>query len=78
VAKPIHNEFQQTTIKFGAGNSRLARRFVPYAGVVIGKLLSNAMEKVGKEGVITVKEGKTIDDEIEVTEGEPQFILLFM
>jgi len=27
------------------------------------------MEKVGKEGVITVKEGKTIEDEIEVTEG---------
>lgn len=27
------------------------------------------MEKVGKEGVITVKEGRTIDDEIEITEG---------
>ena len=27
------------------------------------------MEKVGKEGVITVKEGKTIEDELEVTEG---------
>lgn len=27
------------------------------------------MEKVGKEGVITVKEGKTTEDEIEVTEG---------
>lgn len=35
----------------------------------IGKLISNAMERVGKEGVITVKEGKTIDDELEVTEG---------
>ena len=35
----------------------------------VGKLISNAMEKVGKEGVITVKEGKTIDDELEVTEG---------
>ncbi|EMC97015.1 hypothetical protein BAUCODRAFT_435612 [Baudoinia panamericana UAMH 10762] len=35
----------------------------------IGKLLSQAMEKVGKEGVITVKEGKTIEDELEVTEG---------
>ena len=35
----------------------------------IGKLISNAMEKVGKEGVITVKEGKTIEDELEVTEG---------
>ncbi|KAF2142766.1 uncharacterized protein K452DRAFT_350525 [Aplosporella prunicola CBS 121167] len=35
----------------------------------IGELLSSAMEKVGKEGVITVKEGKTIEDELEVTEG---------
>src|ERR1700761_5486085 len=35
----------------------------------IGKLLSSAMEKVGKEGVITVKEGKTIEDELEITEG---------
>ncbi|KAF9064446.1 chaperonin Cpn60/TCP-1 family [Rhodocollybia butyracea] len=37
--------------------------------VHVGNLIAQAMEKVGKEGVITVKEGKTIDDEIEVTEG---------
>merc|ERR1712142_1282056 len=36
---------------------------------VIGKLLSEAMEKVGKNGVITVKDGKTLEDEIEVIEG---------
>ncbi|KAK5088239.1 chaperonin [Lithohypha guttulata] len=36
---------------------------------LVGDLISNAMEKVGKEGVITVKEGKTIEDELEVTEG---------
>lgn len=35
----------------------------------IGGLIAQAMEKVGKEGVITVKEGRTIEDEIEVTEG---------
>ncbi|CAN3353313.1 heat shock protein 60, mitochondrial [Diutina catenulata] len=35
----------------------------------IGELLASAMEKVGKEGVITVKEGKTLEDELEVTEG---------
>lgn len=35
----------------------------------IGELLALAMEKVGKEGVITVKEGKTLEDELEVTEG---------
>ncbi|GAA5939016.1 chaperone ATPase HSP60 [Sporobolomyces koalae] len=37
--------------------------------VHVGGLIAQAMEKVGKEGVITVKEGKTIEDEIEVTEG---------
>ncbi|KAI9744222.1 MAG: chaperonin [Claussenomyces sp. TS43310] len=35
----------------------------------IGALIANAMEKVGKEGVITVKEGKTMEDELDVTEG---------
>ncbi|XP_062808976.1 uncharacterized protein PRCAT00002193001, partial [Priceomyces carsonii] len=35
----------------------------------IGNLLASAMEKVGKEGVITVKEGRTLEDELEVTEG---------
>eukprot|EP00834_Sanchytrium_tribonematis_P007863 NODE_789_length_3873_cov_0.228405.p1 type:complete len:564 gc:universal NODE_789_length_3873_cov_0.228405:1342-3033(+) len=35
----------------------------------VGKLIAKAMEKVGKEGVITVQEGKTITDEIEITEG---------
>ncbi len=37
--------------------------------VQVGKLTASAMEKVGKEGVITVKEGKTMQDELEVTEG---------
>ncbi|KAJ4316429.1 chaperonin [Fusarium piperis] len=37
--------------------------------VHIGQMIANAMEKVGKEGVITVKEGKTVQDELEVTEG---------
>jgi chaperonin GroEL len=32
-------------------------------------MIAQAMERVGKEGVITVKAGKTIDDELEVTEG---------
>jgi chaperonin GroEL len=35
----------------------------------VGNMIAQAMEKVGKEGVITVKEGKTIEDEIEITEG---------
>lgn len=35
----------------------------------IGQLIAAAMGKVGKEGVITVQEGKTIEDELAVTEG---------
>jgi chaperonin GroEL len=35
----------------------------------IGRLISDAMERVGKEGVITVQDGKTIEDELEVVEG---------
>ena len=35
----------------------------------VGKLISDAMKKVGKEGVITVKDGKTLEDEMEVIEG---------
>ena len=35
----------------------------------IGDLIALAMEKVGKEGVITVGDGKTLLDELEVVEG---------
>lgn len=35
----------------------------------IGKLIAGAMEKVTKEGVITVSEGKALENEVEVTEG---------
>ena len=35
----------------------------------MGNLIAQAMEKVGKEGVITVQEGKTLEDELSVTEG---------
>ncbi|GMH90223.1 hypothetical protein TrST_g12948 [Triparma strigata] len=35
----------------------------------IGQLISDAMEKVGNEGVITVQDGKTLYNELEVVEG---------
>lgn len=35
----------------------------------IGELLAKAMEKVGKQGVITVADGNTLDSELEVVEG---------
>ncbi|VVB07288.1 unnamed protein product [Arabis nemorensis] len=35
----------------------------------IGELIAKAMEKVGKEGVITIQDGKTLVNELEVVEG---------
>ncbi|KAL8158376.1 hypothetical protein AgCh_002899 [Apium graveolens] len=35
----------------------------------IGELIAKAMERVGKEGVITIQDGKTLYNELEVVEG---------
>ena len=35
----------------------------------IGKMIAEAMEKVGKDGVITVEEGKSLETTVEVVEG---------
>ncbi len=35
----------------------------------IGEIIAQAMEKVGKEGVITVEEGKSLHNELDVVEG---------
>ena len=35
----------------------------------IGSIIAEAMDKVGKEGVITVEEGKSLDNELDVVEG---------
>jgi chaperonin GroEL len=35
----------------------------------IGKIIADAMDKVGKEGVITVEDGKSLTNELEVVEG---------
>jgi chaperonin GroEL len=35
----------------------------------IGKIIADAMDKVGKEGVITVEDGKTLQNELELVEG---------
>src|SRR5579871_3406097 len=39
------------------------------ADEAIGKIIADAMEKVGKEGVITVEDGKGLNNELEVVEG---------
>jgi len=35
----------------------------------IGKMIADAMDRVGKEGVITVENGKSLQDELDVVEG---------
>ncbi|RUR79604.1 chaperonin GroEL [Chlorogloeopsis fritschii PCC 9212] len=35
----------------------------------VGHMIANAMEKVGKEGVISLEEGKSMTTELEITEG---------
>ncbi len=35
----------------------------------IGKIIAQAMDKVGKDGVITVEEGKSLETEVELVEG---------
>ena len=36
---------------------------------LVGQIIAEAMEKVGKEGVITVEEGSALENELEVVEG---------
>jgi len=35
----------------------------------VGRIIAEAMEKVGKEGVITVEEGSGLEDQLDVVEG---------
>ena len=41
----------------------------PHPVIAIGKLISEAMEKVGKDGVITVEESKTMQTNLSLVEG---------
>merc|ERR1719324_1229507 len=38
-------------------------------GTAIGQMIAEAFERVGKDGTITIAEGKTLDHELEVVEG---------
>ncbi len=39
------------------------------ADTAVGDIIAQAMEKVGKEGVITIEDGKSLENELEVVEG---------
>jgi chaperonin GroEL len=59
MSKPVESKEQIAQVATISANS----------DKVIGELIAEAMEKVGKDGVITVEEGKSLTDELEVVEG---------
>ena len=59
MAKPVSKKEEITNVgAISANNDRS-----------IGELLADALEKVGKDGVITVEEGKTADTTLDIVEG---------
>jgi chaperonin GroEL len=59
LAKPVENKTAITQVAtISAGNEES-----------FGKIIADAMEKVGKDGVITVEESKSLNTELEVVEG---------
>jgi len=59
ISKPVKDKKEITQISTISANN----------DSTIGSIISEAMEKVGKEGVITVEEAKTIETSLEIVEG---------
>jgi len=59
MSKPVENKEQIAQVATISANNDKK----------VGELIAEAMDKVGKDGVITVEEGKSLHDELEVVEG---------
>jgi chaperonin GroEL len=59
MAKPVSSKDEITNVGAISANNDMS----------IGQLLADALEKVGKDGVITVEEGKTTETNLEIVEG---------
>ncbi len=59
MAKPVNNKKEIEQVATISANSDVA----------IGELIAHAMEKVGRDGVITVEEAKGMFDELDIVEG---------
>src|SRR5258707_438807 len=58
LAKPVNGEMIAQVGTTSANNDE-----------TIGRIIAEAMKKVGKDGVITVEESKTMETQLEVVEG---------
>jgi chaperonin GroEL len=59
IAKPVKDKQEITQVGIISSNN----------DAEIGKIISDAMDKVGKEGIITVEDNKTLDTVLEYVEG---------
>ncbi|EAX46893.1 chaperonin GroEL [Thermosinus carboxydivorans Nor1] len=62
-------EIKKTAVKVESKEAIAQVASISAADEEIGKLIAEAMEKVGKDGVITVEESKTMGTDLEVVEG---------
>ena len=72
----IEKAVDATTAALSAQSKPVTGSMIAQVGTIsansdetIGRIIAEAMEKVGKDGVITVEEAKTLETELEVVEG---------
>ena len=65
----VVEELQKNSKKIADSKSIAQVASISAADETVGKFVSEAMEKVGKDGVITVEESKTMQTELEIVEG---------
>jgi chaperonin GroEL len=76
IRRGIERAVEVITAELAKMSAPVAGRMVAQVGTIsanndeaIGTIIAEAMEKVGKDGVITVEESKTMDTSLEIVEG---------
>ena len=67
--KALGDELSAMAIEVGTKEQIAQTASISAADTTVGDIISDAMDKVGKEGVITVEESNTFGLELELTEG---------
>ncbi|GAA3783435.1 chaperonin GroEL [Plantactinospora mayteni] len=68
-AEKISSALLEKAVEVGSRESVANVATISAQDATIGDLIAEAMERVGRDGVITVEEGSTLATELEVTEG---------